>query len=436
MYRYFLAIRYLLSRPINLLGVLGVTLGVWALILVVSIFSGFIREVRGHVQSATSDISVANLPLTSSFAAVRRAVMADPNVASCAPRIAWFGLLHPRADQAARAEGGDDVEATPFVHLIGIDPAAEAEVSGLSQWLANVEDERLRIAPGGPPLAAGDDEGIVLSERRAHAAGLAVGDGLRLTCARLDSSPRAQTVTDEHRDLRLAGAFATKHTAFDAMTALVHIDTLRDMLGVAGGDGCNVVAVRLRDTADGNATAERLERALWPLAGGHTVYVQTWEETNAIFLSAVDHQRSLMKLVLFVIMIVAAFLMYATLSMMVTEKTYDIGILTAMGATRAGVLQVFLSCGLAISVLGVVFGIVTGCLSSFYLDHFHRFLRDEFGIDLFPTAIYNLRQVPYDLDPWWIAQVSAMALAVGALVSGGPAWRAARHDPVEALRAE
>ena len=143
-----------------------------------------------------------------------------------------------------------------------------------------------------------------------------------------------------------------------------------------------------------------------------------------------------MKLVLFVIMVVAAFLMFATLSMMVTEKVHDIGILTAMGATRFGVLQVFMSCGLAIAVAGTVLGILLGCLSAVYLDDFNQWLRASFGIDLFPTTVYNLRRVPYHLDPLWIAQVAAMALGVGVVVSGVPAWRASRHDPVTSLRNE
>jgi lipoprotein-releasing system permease protein len=446
MYRWFLALRYLLQRPINLLGVIGVTLGVWALIVVVSIFSGYIVEIRSHIHSTTADVSISNLPPDCPFAAVRAVIEADPNVAACAPRIAWTGMLHPTrrevtADRPVRAADSEIGEDSRFLHLLGVDPEAELAVTGLREWLdatttADLRVDRDRLLQ--PMPAAGDGDHpprptILLSERRAELEGLRAGDQVQVTCSRLHSR-QAQTVDVESMKLVLQGAFATKYVLFDANTAILHIDTLRQLLGSTSPDACNVVAVKLRDQSQDVATAARLERALQrELQFG---VAQDWQSTNSQILSAVDHQRSLMKLVLFVIMVVAAFLMYATLSMMVTEKVHDIGILSAIGATRYGILQVFLSCGLAIAAAGTVLGILTGCLSAIYLDDFNQWLRATFGVDLFPTNVYNLRHVPYDLDATWIAQVASMALGVGTLVSGVPAWRASRHDPVTSLRNE
>ena len=453
MYRWFLAVRYLLQRPINILGVIGVTLGVWALIVVVSIFSGYIVEVRSHTRSTTADILVSDLPSDCSFARVRQIIEAETNVLACAPRIAWPGMLHPTRDAnaprpaaAANHELGED---SRFVQLIGIEPQAELAVSGLGEWLRAPERAQVRVSeqdllrplPVTTPQPDGTFTGIptlLLSERRAAVEGLELGAHVHITCSRLYSD-NAQSVNIVTARLALQGAFASKFVLFDASTALVHIDTMRTLLASTGEDACNVVAIKLRDASTDHATAERLERALNDALGPgwrRSITVQTWEATNAQFLSAVDHQRSLMKLVLFVIMVVAAFLMFATLSMMVTEKVHDIGILTAMGATRFGVLQVFLSCGVAIAVAGAVLGILLGCLSAVYLDDFNQWLRASFEIDLFPTTVYNLRRVPYELDSVWIAQVGAMALGVGIVVSGVPAWRASRHDPVTSLRHE
>ena len=124
------------------------------------------------------------------------------------------------------------------------------------------------------------------------------------------------------------------------------------------------------------------------------------------------------------------------LAILLLLMAVPIGVLTAMGATRRGVMQVFLTCGLAIVLCGAAVGTVTGCLSALYLDAVNRWLRAAFEIDLFPTRIYNLERVPYDLDPLWIAQVIVTALVVGLVVAGLPAWRAARHDPLESLRIE
>lgn len=438
MYRWFLALRYLLRRPINVLGVIGVMLGVWALIVVVAIFSGYIAEVRNHVRATTSDIAIDNLPPDCSFADVRAVLERDPNVASCAPRIAWAGMLHPtrasRKPDPTIQINHELGEGSPFVHLLGIDPVAELEVSGLRGWLGGVEGQALRVDPARLLAPQDGTPALLLSERRTKVEGITTSDRARITCARIHQMD-AQSVEMQHLDLRLQGAFASKYVLFDTSTAIVSIDTMRQLIGTRTPDACNFIAVKLRDPSQDRATAARLDRAI-DEALGYRPRVQDWEAVNFVFLSAVSHQRTIMKFVLFVIMVVAAFLMFATLWMMVTEKLHDIGILSAMGGTRLGVMQVFVSCGLAISLAGTALGIIAGCISAMYLDAFNTWMRATFDVDLFPTSIYNLRSVPYELDPLWIAQVAAMALGVGAFVSAVPAWYAARHDPVESLRAE
>jgi lipoprotein-releasing system permease protein len=133
-------------------------------------------------------------------------------------------------------------------------------------------------------------------------------------------------------------------------------------------------------------------------------------------------------------MVTAAFLMLATLSMMVTEKISDIGILTAMGGTPSGVTLVFLACGLTITLVGVVAGVAAGAVTSIYLEEIRQAIRWAFGIDLFPLDVYNLDRVPCLIDPLWLLQVAGMAFATGFVVSAIPALRAARHDPLVSLR--
>ena len=136
-----------------------------------------------------------------------------------------------------------------------------------------------------------------------------------------------------------------------------------------------------------------------------------------------------------VILVVAAFLMLATLSMMVTEKTADIGIVTAMGGTPLGVTSTFLLCGLTITASGVVLGSVSGVVTAVYLEEIRQVVLWAFGIDLFPLDVYNLDRVPCAIDPWWLAEVALMACCTGFVASALPAWRAARHDPLVSLRA-
>ena len=141
-----------------------------------------------------------------------------------------------------------------------------------------------------------------------------------------------------------------------------------------------------------------------------------------------------MKIVLTVIMVVAAFLMLATLSMMVSEKTSDIGILTAMGGTPSGVTAVFLACGIVITLCGVGLGLGVGVATSLYLEEIRQALLWATGVDLFPLDVYNLQRVPCRIELSWLLQVAGMALVTGIIVSALPALRAARHDPLTSLR--
>jgi lipoprotein-releasing system permease protein len=447
MYRYFLALRYLLSRPINLIAMAGVMVSVWAMILVVSIFSGFLEEVRAHIHAATADLTVICAGGPVSYAEIEPLLRSDPNVAACAPRVIWYGLLHAFGKSAEVLPALRPLHKpgaeTPLVSLIGIDPAAEMQVTGLGEWLDRVERGDLRVDDPRHPLrtpAAGPEgtrlPGILLSEQRLRDEFVGKGAVVKITSARLANAAGGQNLTWLDQEFAVAGAYATRHHEFDGTNCFVDIDHLRPMMDSAAADPVTEVVVRCKDPAANAETAERLRRKLEAEGPESRFFVGTWQRLNEQFLSAVDHQRSLMKLVLFVIMVVAAFLMYATLSMMVTEKTHDIGILTAMGATSRGVMQVFVSCGFAVQLLGAVLGAVAGCISSVYLDDLNKWLRATFQVDLFPTTIYNLERVPYDLDPLWIAQVVSVAMVVGVVVAGLPAWRAARFDPLQALRNE
>ncbi len=348
MYRPFLALRYLLTRPINLLGVGGVTIGVWALIVVVSIFSGFLEVVGEHVRSASADVTARYLPATASFAALRAEIESDPNVRSCSPRVVHFGLINrpgtrpPPSPLLGRGalQGGD----TPFLFVIGIDPESEQATTSLADWLRAPSPEH-RVADLDAPLAARDGlPTILLGEARMTAAGLRPGDIVVMNTAHTEAGPdgsgvekiEVQLAEDGSRGAPrfvVAGAYRTRHTGYDGNNAFVDIEVLRRLLGMPE-DLVQEIVIALHDRATTEQTAERLDRAVrreldqerMPSQRG--ARTQSWRTWNFAFLRNVEWQRSLMKIVLIVIMAVAAVLMFATLSMMVTEKTGDIGILT------------------------------------------------------------------------------------------------------------
>lgn len=442
MYRLFLAIRYLLTRPINLLGMAGITISVWALVVVVSLFSGFLAVIEKHVHAASADLVVSALPAWTDWPKLRAALADDPNVAGAAPRLLHFGLLvrpghrPPPAPLPGRGalHGGDQ----PFLFVQGVDPEAEATVTGFAAWIAHPDiPPELRCL--GEPLAPRDGMPTVLiGLDRMQRERLAVGDHVVLTTVQVRSDEHGnKTPVKIQIGLRVGGAFKTAHSGFDGNTVFVRDATLREQLFPDEPGRVQEVAVRVRDEATLRETAERVQRAVVRVVARDQFgygRVETWREKNATFLASIEHQRGLMQIVLIVIMVVAAFLMLATLSMMVTEKVSDIGILTAMGGTPGGVTTVFLACGLVITIVGVAVGIVGGIVTGVYLEEVRQAVRWATGVDLFPIGVYNLDRVPCAIDPWWLLQVAAMAMATGFVVSALPALRAARHDPLVSLR--
>jgi lipoprotein-releasing system permease protein len=444
MYRLFLALRYLLTRPINLLGMAGITISVFALVVVVSVFSGFIEVIERHVHSASSDLIVADLPAWATWPKLSAALRDDNNVAGAAPRLLHHGLLlrpghrPPPAPLPGRSalHGGDQ----PFLFVLGVDAALEATVNDFGGWLgAAAIPAALRVADQRQPLAPRDGVPTVLvGLERMQREGLVAGDRMLLTTAKMVTDPTGnRTPSKVQIALVIAGAYKTEHSGFDGNTVFVDLGTLRQHVFDQQPELVHEIAVAVHDESSLEATAERLQRAVVrAVERDQRGYgsVQTWRERNAMFLASVEHQRGLLKIVLIVIMVVAAFLMLATLSMMVTEKVSDIGILTAMGGTPWGVTQVFLTCGMVITVVGIVGGILLGIVTGIYLEEVRQALRWATGIDLFPIDVYNLDRVPSAIDPVWLLQVAGMALLVGFVVSVLPALRAARHDPLVSLR--
>jgi ABC-type lipoprotein release transport system permease subunit len=444
MYRAFLALRWLLRRPINLLGVLAITVGVWALVVVVALFSGYLREIQLHLQSSTADMTAVRLPDDVDTDRAIAAITADTEVAAAAPRIVWQGLVHPIGDAAIVPPppiGAAELGApTPYVTLLGVDFDREDAVTGMRSWLRKVRDPQLAVADPTNPFATGDDAaGIIVGKQRLVDAGNARLRRVKITVGRLVRQDRQEKLAFDDARYTILGAFQSDFAAFDGLNVLVHIDTLRAQLQSSDptrltANWCNEIAIKLVPGADPRLVAERLQRMLRESVG--YAEVRTWAEMNGAQIANIEHQRSLLTLVLLVIMIVAAFQVYATMSMTVTEKQHDIGILTALGGSRAGILLLFLGCGTAIALVGALLGVAIGCFTAIELDSLNRLLVAWLGIDLFPVRVYNLSRVPYLLEPGWIASVASIAVAIGALASAVPAWRASRHDPAVALRCD
>ncbi len=434
MYKFFMVYKYLLNRPINLLGVIGVLIATWALIFVPSIFSGYIVQIEHHVRNTVSDLSLilrgGARPL--SFAKVAKLLRKDSDVEDLAPRLSWYGMLIP-ADGEAETRSASDQD---FFQLIGIDYPREK--GRFSSWLQAVADKDLK-APIADPFSHGPKSPpkILLGVDKAKELGLKRGDHLVLTTGFRDDAEADENVQSIVIEFELGGCFSSEHFAFDEFSAFVSIQDLRKILRGSSPpslDRFNEIDIQVKNGTDLDRVSERLNNLLQTqeIPG----IVVTWKKRQERFLQSVEHQRFLLQLVLAALMVVAGFLIFATLSMMVSEKTKDIGILAALGATRKGILSIFLFSGFTVALAGFFLGLLGAWLSCKNLNAVNDFLAEHFALNLFPKDVYGLKLIPYAIDPLWVAQVGLGALVLAGLFSLIPAWRAARLDPIQSMRAE
>ena len=484
----FLALRYLVTRRINLLGIGGVLFAVWATLVVDGVFTGFVYEIQSDVRRATPDLLVTDLPERADYDRLRPLLEADQDVRHTAPRLRHYAVLQPlRPARGLASQGASEVDFDQmqggFALLLGVDPLLEPGVTDVPAWLQRgAASLRSRGILAQPPSVFDEPDparrallrlpdevewrargranlpreervedcrsewpGVLLGWRRyPYTQFLREGDPVELLTAMY---PPGQTgdakISTRHARLGFAGFFGTGYRLFDETSALLPIETLRTLLGHDYSDPGSValvtdVAVRLRpglSPAQWRACQQRLRDALHGVLGA-PCSVLDWQEQNTVFLTAVNHEHKMMQFVLFVVMLVAAFVIYATLHMMVVQKWKDVGILAAVGGGARDIGAVFLLCGLAVGTLGALLGTGLGLLTTTYLNDINEWLYQKTHLELFPRTLFDLPKIPCHLTPSWVATVAVGAVLLTLLVSYLPARRAARMNPVQALSYE
>lgn len=464
MYKYFLAIRYLLSRWINLLCVFGVSVAVWALILFGAVFSGFVRDARDLTRGPAPDLSLMVARPGLSFEEVDAEIHKDPDVAATAPRLAWFGMLHTGRSQVATINTREKAaDSDDFIKILGIDPVREYQISDLESWILDATPPEKRenldllhpfrldadtidkLFGGEPPLAL--EDGILMGWRRYTRERMRY-TGLRMGSRVVFSSGRKVDGEDgeESEVVPIKLAFRTAHLfrtpnfrSHEQSAIYVDIDVLRPAFGQDPEDEdfldiFNEISIKLKPGSDLVAVKDRLDQRLHSLFSETRVF--TWEQRKQDFLAAISQEQSMIRIILFVLMIVACFLIFATMHMMVTEKTKDIGVLSALGATRGGTLWVFMTCGMAIGLVGTLWGLLWGLIWILSRNAIDHFLTQYFGVQLFPYELFGLTEIPSQVQPMWLVTVCVGTFVAALLFSAFPALRAARMEPVQTLRYE
>jgi lipoprotein-releasing system permease protein len=384
---------------------LGISLGVAALIIVLSVMNGFQKEVRDRMLGVLSHIEVfaPNGAAMADPALTLREAQANPHVVGAAPFVAAQGLL-------AR---GEDMKG---VLVRGIDPALEPAVTNLAADLAQTVLPQLQ--PGG--------FGVVLGGALAQSLGVRVGDAVTLIAPSGQVTPAG--VVPRLKQMTVVGLFDSGHYEYDSTLAFLHLDDAARIFRLEGPTG---IRLKIRDLHAAREVAIELAGSL-----SGDLLVRDWTRQNRTWFAAVQLEKRMMFIILTLIVAVAAFNLVSTLVMTVTDKRADIAILRTLGASPSSIMAVFVVQGAMVGVIGTLVGLLLGLGVAFNIDSIVPALERLLGASFLPQDIYLISRMPSDPQQSDIVPIALISLVLAFVATLYPSWRASRVNPAEALRYE
>ena len=389
---------------------LGIALGVAALIIVLSVMNGFRKEVQDRMLSVIPHVEVLSadgnaLPdWRATLAKVRAVPEAGAQVVGAAPFVAAQALI---------TRGDDNIHGAI---VRGILPNDEATVTAVA---AQLKDTVLaRLVPG--------EWNVVLGIELARALGVREGDKVTVVLPGGQVTPAG--AIPRTKRLTVAGVFNAGHYEYDSTLALVNLDDAAKLFRTDGPTG---VQLRLTSQNDARSVGSRLQDALGP-----EYAVRDWTRTNSNWFSAVELEKRLMFIILTLIVAVAAFNLVSTLVMTVTDKQADIAILRTLGASPRSVMGIFMVQGALSGIIGTLAGVLFGLLIAFNVGTLVAGIEALLRVSFLPSSVYLISRMPSDPQAADIAPVVVISLLLSFIATLYPSWRASRVQPAEALRYE
>ena len=383
---------------------LGIALGVAALIIVLSVMNGFQKEVRDRMLSVVSHIEIfapngqAMVDVDTTIQQARQ----HPEVVGAAPFVAAQGLI-------AR---GEDMKGAI---VRGIDPAREGEVTDLAATNADVLQ---LLQPG--------SFNIVLGQELARQMGVGVGDKVTLIAPSGQVTPAG--VVPRLKQMTVAGTFDSGHYEYDSAMAMLHHEDAQRIFRLEGPTG---VRLKLKDLHEAPRVARELAGMITEF-----LYLRDWTQQNKTWFAAVQLEKRMMFIILTLIVAVAAFNLVSTLVMTVTDKRADIAILRTLGASPASIMGIFMVQGAMVGVIGTFAGLALGLLVACNIDVIVPAIEQALGATFLPKDIYLISTMPSEPQASDIVPIAVISLILAFVATNYPSWRASRVNPAEALRYE
>jgi lipoprotein-releasing system permease protein len=383
---------------------LGIALGVAALIIVLSVMNGFQKEVRDRMLSVVSHIEIysASGALPDPAQTIREA-RANPEVVGAAPFISMQALL-------AR---GEDMKGAL---VRGIDPALEPQVTDMAGGAQQAV--LARLVPGG--------FGIVLGGELARNMGVQAGDQVTLIAPGGQVTPAG--VVPRLKQMTVVGTFESGHYEYDSALVFMHLEDAQRMFRLEGPSG---VRLKLRDLQQARTVGRQLAQQL-----SGDMLVRDWTQQNRTWFAAVQVEKRMMFIILTLIVAVAAFNLVSTLVMTVTDKRADIAILRTLGASPGSIMGIFVVQGAMVGVIGTLAGLLLGLGVALNIDVIVPALEQALGAHFLPQDIYVISRMPSDPRSADIVPVALISLVLSFVATIYPSWRASQVNPAEALRYE
>lgn len=408
-YLIFIATRYLQSRNrnrfasfISVVSVLGIAIGVAALIIVLSVMNGFEREVTRHILGMSSHAIM--VPADGSLQDWRRIVelgMAEQNVLAVAPYARGSGML----------TRSDNVHG---VIVEGILPTLERKVTAIASYLGESDLDALQ--GGGNAALIG----------RNLAQELGVGRGDTVTLVLPDFNDKGDILAPRYARIVVKGVFHVGMHQYDSRLVLMHFQDAQQLLRL--GDAASGLRVRFADAAHAATGVRELARHLDPNLG-----VIDWTQYHRNFFLALESQKRIMFIILVLIIAVAAFNIAANMIMVVSEKIRDIAILRTLGARRRHIVLLFLMQGAVIGIAGALLGTVLGAWGAQESEAIAHAVEGFLGVDLINADVYFIDYLPAHLQTSDVLQVALASVLLALLATAYPAYRAACVNPAEAV---